>query len=191
MPLDRLNVRRTVGAAVERIRAAEEVFCFHQHTELTILHRVWRELAASTDRARVALEAAEQKFRHAAADGDKDVIAAAKRAHPDIACEGEGHEALPLVCMVTKLAVFADDPLYGDRNAGFVVLRDAVRASPCIADIAAVNGGGNGHDHGHSPAIDSEDDADRHWQAVCSGFVVWLMERTERAGEVATALMVA
>lgn len=161
MPLDRMNVRRSVGAAVQRIRTAEEVFCFHQHTELTILHRVWRELAASTDRARLALEAAEQKFRHAAADGDNRVVAAAKRAHPDIACEGDGEAALPLVCMVTNLAVFADDALYGVREAGFVVLRDAVQPVPCLGDIGAATSGcaiANGHDHDNG----REDDADRH-----------------------------
>jgi hypothetical protein len=188
MPLDRLNVRRSVGAAVQRIRAAEELFCYHQHTELTVLHRVWRELAASTDRARLALEAAEQKFRYAAADGDNAMIAAARRAHPDIACEGDNEAALPLTCMVTQLAVFDSDALIGDREAGFVVLRDAVQPVACIGDVMAASNGcaiGNGHDH------DREDDADRHWQAVCSGLVVWLMERTERAGEVATALMAA
>ncbi|WP_409560223.1 hypothetical protein [Hyphomicrobium sp. MC8b] len=74
------------------------------------------------------LERAIEARRDAATADDRQFIQRVRLEHPDLLLfEQEDGEPLPLLCMVTGLAVMATDRVFGDPETGYVVLKQALR----------------------------------------------------------------
>ncbi len=77
---------------------------------------------------RNALEKAIADRRERVCGADRATLQMAKRQYPDLLLVEMDGELLPARCIVTGLALFDGDELYGDPETGFAVLRKAVTA---------------------------------------------------------------
>jgi len=127
------KLRKEIGDAARRIEAARAATAFVDDPNVKALLNRWRTLAGATMRARLALDKAIEARRDAATAKDRAFIEATRRERPDLLMIDEpGCEPIPVLCMVTGLAMFATDRVFGNPETGFAVLKHGLRFAVTI-----------------------------------------------------------
>ncbi len=131
--LDKYDLRKEIGRAARRIEAASSATAFNDDPHVIALIYRWRRLSRVAARALDQLERAIETRRTAATAEDRKFIQKVRSENPDLLMIGEGEdEPLPLLCMVTGLAVMANDRVFGNPETGYVVLKQALRVMRAI-----------------------------------------------------------
>lgn len=121
--IDRLEVRRAVAQAANRIRHAFQNDLDAKAEERTRLHKAWRDLSEQAEQARKAYDLFMKRYSKGSA-ADHAIIDKAKKEHPDLLTY-EHDDHAPICCIVSGLALFEGDEVAGDPEYG-AVLKAAV-----------------------------------------------------------------
>jgi hypothetical protein len=122
------DLRKQIGDAARRIEAASSVAALHDDPKIKALMKRWRDLTQATARARKALDDALETRKSEVTGEDRRFIEQAREANPELLMiEDPDGYAMPVICMASGLAVFASDRIIGDPEAGYVVLKCALR----------------------------------------------------------------
>ena len=127
--MDRMDVRRAVGAAVARISAARKAHFEDpaRQAERSRLHKAWRDLLDQAAAAQKAYDRfVKSDLNLGVSESDLALIAKAKRDHPDMQVWRDDPDGTPICCSATGLAMFEGDAVFGDPQYGGGVLKLAV-----------------------------------------------------------------
>lgn len=134
MALDRMEVRRAIGAARKRIEAAEASRRNIDSDARDAAHKKWRDLVDQAQQARDALEEIEEEGRGCGDPKDLAFIEQMKEAHADLLICEDHPDRAPVLCDATGLAIFEGDQVYGDATYGPTILKEAVTITVPIVD---------------------------------------------------------
>lgn len=117
--IDRLDVRREIGAAAHRIETAFRADLDSKASERARLHKEWRDLQDKASQAQQVYDKFMRRFSKGTEE-DHDLLDRYRKEHPDLLFH-EHDEYAPITCTATGLALFEGDVTFGTPEYGAVL----------------------------------------------------------------------